>query len=142
MKSRATALTAALALLLAAALAACSPPPAPPPADPPPISADDMARQFAFNLRQARENHKDNWYTVSAGPVVKVIGRTAYADTEPYPTELRFTLQDDAWSIRPEETVRAVCQFDRLWLGERKVLLRHCAWPMETAAQADGDEKP
>ena len=141
MKRRPTALIAALLLTLAATLSACSPPPVPP-ADPPPISADDMARQFAFNFRQARENHRDKWYTVSAGPVVEVIGHTAYADTKPYPSRLRFTLLEDAWSIKPDQTVRAVCQFDRLWPADRKLMLRHCSWPAGPPAQAERENSP
>ena len=101
--------TAIAIILLFLTLTPCSDPPRPP-NQPPAVNASEIVDEHVFNESRASQRYLHQWFTVTAGPIVRISGnRRAVSRYRGYAVHLLFQDKAEAQSIDRNDHVTALC---------------------------------
>ena len=120
---------ATLILTLLIALTGCASEERIPPATPEEAEATEIVNEYIFNTGRAKEKYEGQWFTIRAGPILRVKDdRGVIAKHRGITMNMMFRGREETWLIDRDEHITAVCRIGHLIAGEL-LMMKDCRWP-------------
>ena len=100
-----------------------------PPAMPEEAEATEIVNEYIFNTDRAKERYEGKWFTIRAGPILRVRDdRQVTAKHRNVTMSMIFGGRKETWLINRNEHITAVCRIGPLIAGQI-LMMKDCRWP-------------